>query len=141
MLWHIFRLLFGAIIGAMTQKKVIIYSLYDHSARLIEGVLSNMGCWVTRCKTSEQMIALCRSANPSLVIILNSSLLINGSELIRDIRPNTKHEPLIYVISWQQSEQVVLSLLEIGVDQYMTFPICLHRLKAKAAKMLNIELP
>ena len=125
----------------MTKKKVIIYSLYDNSARLIEGLLSNMGCQVIRCTTSDQMISLCQTAHPSLVIILNSSLLINGSELIHRIRPNAKHEPMIYVISWQQSEQVVLSLLEIGVDQYMTFPICLHRLRAKAAKMLNIEIP
>jgi DNA-binding response OmpR family regulator len=41
------------------------------------------------------------------------------------------------VIAWQQAEQTVLSLLEEGVDQYMTFPICVNRLRSKILSLLN----
>lgn len=45
--------------------------------------------------------------------------------------------PVVYVIAWQQSEQTVLSLLESGVDQYMTFPVNLQRLRSKVTDELN----
>ncbi|MBQ5622655.1 MAG: response regulator transcription factor, partial [Alistipes sp.] len=67
--------------------------------------------------------------------------LINGSDLIRQLKAKVTHQPQIYVISWQLSEQVVLGLLEMGVDQYMTFPISIERLKSKIItinNMLNI---
>ncbi|MBR5334036.1 MAG: response regulator [Alistipes sp.] len=124
----------------MSNNRVVIFSLHDQSAAFIKGILSSFGCEVTTCDRTEQTIALCREQNPSLVIILNHTLPINGSELIRSIRPNTQRTPAIYVISWQQNEQVVLSLLEMGIDQYMTFPICIHRLRTKVAETLKIEL-
>ena len=141
MIWHCFRLTNTAISAVMNNNKVVIYSLNNQSAAFIEGILSSIGCEVTKCSCAEQTIALCLDQRPSLVIILNHTLPINGSELIRNIRPRTQRLPAIYVISWQQNEQVVLSLLEIGVDQYMTFPINIHRLQAKTAEILNIELP
>ena len=48
--------------------------------------------------------------------------------------------PLVYVVAWQQAEQTVLSLLECGVDQYMTFPVSLQRLRTKIANALNRQL-
>jgi DNA-binding response OmpR family regulator len=41
------------------------------------------------------------------------------------------------VVSWQQAENVVLSLLECGVDQYFTFPICMGRLRNKVREELK----
>ena len=64
-----------------------------------------------------------------MVIILAIAPLFEGSELITNIRATLRYRLPIYVISWQQSEHVVLSLLECGIDQYMTFPICMSRLK------------
>lgn len=49
--------------------------------------------------------------------------------------------PVVYVVAWQHSEQAVLSLLENGVDQYMTFPVNLQRLRGKVADELNRILP
>ena len=124
----------------MSNNRVVIFSLHDQSSAFIEGVLSSIGCEVTKCNCTDQAIILCREQNPALVVILNHTLPINGSELIRNIRPSSQRHPAIYVISWQQNEQVVLSLLEMGVDQYMTFPICIHRLCTKVAETLKIEL-
>ena len=48
---------------------------------------------------------------------------------------------MVYVVAWQHSEQTVLSLLENGVDQYMTFPVNLQRLRGKVADELNRLVP
>ena len=61
----------------------------------------------------------------------------NSDDLIADIRQRDKRRPPIYVVSWQQAENVVLSLLECGVDQYMTFPICMSRLRMKTEAQLS----
>lgn len=59
------------------------------------------------------------------------------------IEPRKKglRRPVVYVVAWQHSEQAVLSLLENGVDQYMTFPVNLQRLRGKVADELNRFLP
>lgn len=88
--------------------------------------------------TSEQIISLCRQVNPDLIILGSTTPLINGSQLLHKLRAAATNRPLIYVITWQLSEQVVLSLLEMGVDQYMTFPICIERLKSKLVAINNI---
>ena len=41
------------------------------------------------------------------------------------------------MLTWQQAEQTVLSLLECGVDQYLTFPVSLARLRSKVAEELG----
>ena len=58
----------------------------------------------------------------------------------RTLRPAGLGRPLVYVVAWQQAEQTVLSLLECGVDQYMTFPVSLQRLRTKIANALNRQL-
>ena len=43
-------------------------------------------------------------------------------------------------MAWQQAKQSVLSLLECGVDQYLTFPVSLQRLRTKVANELDRQL-
>ena len=57
--------------------------------------------------------------------------------MVRILRPPGLRKPLVYVVAWQQAEQSVLSLLECGVDQYLTFPVSLQRLRMKVANDLN----
>ena len=59
------------------------------------------------------------------------------SDVVRGVRPAGLRRPLFYVVSWLQSEQAVLSLLECGVDQYMAFPLSLQRLRGKVSNDLN----
>lgn len=100
---------------------------------IVGGVASRVVC----CQSIEQTIATCQREEPDLVIILSIKPFLNGSGLIAEIRQRDKRRPPIYVVSWQQAENVVLSLLECGVDQYFTFPICIGRLRNKAAEELK----
>ena len=65
---------------------------------------------------------------------------LTGCDVVRTLRPAGLGRPLVYVVAWQQAEQTVLSLLECGVDQYMTFPVSLQRLRTKIANALNRQL-
>ena len=60
--------------------------------------------------------------------------------MVRLLRPPGLRRPLVYVVAWQQAEQSVLSLLECGVDQYLTFPVSLQRLRTKVANELDRQL-
>ena len=123
----------------MGKSKIVIYSHRSASAALVAEIVGCDSAEVICCTSPDQIISTCIHKQPDLVIVLAVKPFINGSELIKRIRTNDKRNPPIYVIAWQQSEQIVLSLLECGVDQYMTFPICMSRLRGKSHTQLNIE--
>ncbi len=121
----------------MARGKIVIYSLDNTAASLIAEVVAASCRKVICCHTADQTVATCLREEPDLVIILLITPFMDGSELIRRIRHSNRRRPPIYVISWQQSEQTVLSLLECGVDQYLTFPICMGRLRGKAFEQMK----
>lgn len=86
------------------------------------------------------MERLCRRVLFDLVIVLRVAPFLCGTDVVRRVRPEGLRRPQFYVIAWQQAEQTVLSLLESGVDQYMTFPVSLQRLRRKVADALTGEL-
>lgn len=101
------------------QRDVIRYALADFPVE------------VSCADSLGEMFDDCRRSLFDLVILLDASWFNCGCDLIRKIRPDGLQHPEVYVIAWQQAEQTVLSLLECGVDQYMTFPLSLPRLRAK----------
>lgn len=74
-----------------------------------------------------------RAAACDAVVVLGAAHFFSGSLSAESLRPRGSRRPEIYVISWQHSEHAVLSLLECGVDQYMTLPLSLGRLRLKLA--------
>ena len=121
----------------MSKSKIVIYSRCSAAATLVAEIVECDSSRVICCTSTEQTIATCTHQTPDLVIILAIRPFIDGSELIKRIRQGNKRQPPIYVVAWQQSEQIVLSLLECGVDQYMTFPICMSRLRGKSWTQTN----
>lgn len=123
----------------MNRGKIVIYSQQQHLSALVAEIIGGNEGQVICCTSYRQMINTCNRESPSLVIILSTTPFMNGSELVSNIRATRRHRPLIYVITWQQSEQAILSLLECGADQYMTFPVCMSRLRYKAMEHTQYE--
>lgn len=121
----------------MNRGKIVIYSPCSLLAGIITEIVGGVASRVVCCQSTEQTAATCQRVEPDLVIILSIRPFMNGSGLIADIRQRDKRRPPIYVVSWQQAENVVLSLLECGVDQYFTFPICMGRLRNKVREELK----
>lgn len=116
----------------MHRRKIIIYSQNTLSAELIAAIIGYADEDIIHCHSIEQTKELCHTTNADLVIILSMASLLGRQNIIKQLRYDS-HKPEIYVISWRHAEQAILSLLECGIDQYMTFPICMGRLKAKVS--------
>ena len=121
----------------MNHQTIIIYSERSSTASLIAAILGTTAARIVCCSSAEQAIIACQREQPTIIIVLSVAPFIDGSEFISRIRTRGKSTPAVYVVAWQQAEQTVLSLLECGVDQYMTFPICMGRLRIKAEAQLN----
>ena len=93
----------------MSKPEVIIYSHYDESAAFIEGLINNLGCSVRRCTNAPETLSLCAELKPSLLIVLNGCLLLNGSELIERLRSivNTEFVRLSYTDGIKILEEAV----------------------------------
>ncbi len=119
------------------MQRILIASDDEFARELIRLALGGLGAEVRCSGCGEAMESLCARVLFDLVIVLRTAPFFCGRELIGRLRPEGLRRPAIYTISWQQAERTVLSLLECGVDQYMTFPISLQRLRAKVADNLT----
>ena len=118
------------------MHRILVVSENAFLRHLILLSLDELDAELRAVEQVDDMEGLCRSVGFDLVIILTATPFLCGRDVMHTLRPAGLRRPLVYVLSWQQSEQVVLSLLECGVDQYMTFPVSLTRLRGKVANEL-----
>ncbi len=103
---------------------------------MIRLTLSGLNAEVRCVETGDALWRLTHRVVFDLVVLLGSKPFLCRDDAVRRLRPEGLRRPLIYVLTWQQSEQTVLGLLECGADQYFTFPINLQRLRVKVANEL-----
>ncbi len=115
----------------MDKTKVVIYSTRRTLGDMISDMISDSDSLVVTCSTPEQTVTACLRLAPDIGILLAVAPFIDGSEFIGRIRRRGTRRPAVYVVSWHQAEHIVLSLLEAGVDQYLTFPVSMGRLYGK----------
>lgn len=119
------------------MHRILIASDDEFSRDLIRLALRGVEAEVRGCGCGRELERLCARAGFDLVIFLQTAPFFCGRTAIAALRPEGARRPLVFVVSWQQSEQTVLSLLECGVDQYLTFPVSLQRLRAKVVGVLS----
>lgn len=122
------------------MHNILIVSEDPFMRDLVRLSLADMGAEVRCADDTGRMRAMCRRVLFDVVIVLGVGSFLGGDDLVRAVRKEGLRRPALYVLSWQQSEQTVLSLLECGVDQYMTLPVSLQRLRTKIANELNRQL-
>lgn len=99
--------------------------------------LADLGAEIHYVSGGGAMERICRRLLFDLILVLEVTPFLDGRNPVERIRPEGLRRPLVYVVTWQQAEQTVLSLLECGVDQYLTFPVSLARLRGKVSDELN----
>lgn len=119
------------------MRRILIVSNEDFLPRLVGLALADLGAEIHYASGGDDMERLCRRVLFDLILVLEVTLFLAGRNLVERVRPEGLRRPLVYVVTWQQAEQTVLSLLECGVDQYMTFPVSLARLRGKVSDELN----
>jgi len=123
------------------MQRILIASDDGFARELLRLTLAGSGAEIRCVGCGTEIERLCARMLFDLVIVLRTAPFFCGRELIGRLRPAGVRRPLIYVVSWQQSEQTVLSLLECGVNQYLTFPVSLQRLRAKIIDDLSLNRP
>ena len=123
-------------------KTIIIYSPQAEARALIGAIVADLGAQVVGIDSAERLPLLASELRPSLIIMLDIGPLRNGRNIASRLRKAWQEQgtqprrTAIFVVTWQQSEQCVLSLLESGIDQYLTFPISIERLRHKACQQI-----
>lgn len=109
------------------MKRIALISSDSAVRRTVALALECAGAEVVDETRTEELRAC------DIVVVLGAAAFVSGRLSVERLRRQGERRPEIFVISWQHTEQTVLGLLECGVDQYMTFPVCLGRLRIKAA--------
>lgn len=98
---------------------------------MVSCAVERAGCRASCTCDVSSSEADCRHGRYDCVIVLGMSKFVDGRISVERLRPRGVRRPQIYVLSWHHSERAVLSLLECGVNQYITFPVDLRRLCRK----------
>lgn len=109
------------------MKRVLILGTDAPMREMVASVLSDADIRVCGAGRLADVDDECRRGMFDLVVMLGAVPFFDGSDVVSRLRPHGIKRPEIFVISWQQSEQTVMSLLECGVNQYMTFPVNMRR--------------
>ena len=135
-LWHAFRL------KLTRQKKELMARIliFASDVLLIELVRTTLAGLQAEIRTATSWADFDRLTARmvfEVVLVLEVAPLWCGRAFFRRLRPRSLRRPEIFVIAWHQSDETVLSLLECGVDQYLTFPLNPARLRSKVIRSLG----
>lgn len=92
--------------------------------------LNDLDACVECADTVSAMLVLHRESPFDLVIVMGTAAEMDT------LRADKTRRTRVFVISWPQSEQMVRSMYRMGVNQYMTLPVSLHRLRRKVINEL-----
>lgn len=118
-------------------KRILIYSHSWQIALLVSEVVATLELQLAVALTREEFDRLTERVIYDLVIFVGAGLLLAEEGLLGRVRPRPLRRPPIFLLSWQQGEQIVLGVLEGGVDQYMTLPLQPARLRNKVLEVLQ----
>ncbi|MBR5850116.1 MAG: DNA-binding response regulator [Alistipes sp.] len=119
------------------KQRILIFSTCVVETAVVETALAGLDVEVRVAVDAPAFRRLTERLIFDLVIVVGVGYLLSGDAFFRRVRPRPMRRPEIYLITHQQSEQTVMGLLECGVDQYMTFPLNLARLRAKVIGALE----
>lgn len=119
------------------MKRVLVVGSDALLREFTASILADIAVEVRTAETIAEVECECRGGEFDLIIMLDIAPFIDGSAPIATLRPPMLRRPSLFVFAWHHSENVVLSLLESGVSQYVTFPINIRRVRRKICEALE----
>ena len=117
------------------MRKIIIHSSKGAFRALLRGVIADISTDICEAHSREALFEQCRHTHFDMVLTDDERMFMNGSQAIKKIRPATTH-PHIFVFSHNMSEDTVVALLEMEINQFITLPFSPERLRGKVKKAL-----
>ena len=120
--------------------RILIVSDDPFLRDMVRFALDGLGAEVRTPGDRSEALRLARRVLFDLVLVL-AACPYADCEAMLPRRQRGMRRPRIFFVAWQHSEHAVLSVLDGGVDQYVTFPVNLQRLRLKVAECLNTLNP
>jgi two-component system KDP operon response regulator KdpE len=123
----------------MSDKKILIVDDEPQIARVLRTSLESSGYEVTVAHDGEHAFALFLSFQPDLVISDLAMPSMDGLELTRAIR--RRSDTPIIILSVRSTEEMKISALDEGADDYITKPFGIQELLARVRSRLRRTTP
>ncbi|MBO7221105.1 MAG: response regulator [Alistipes sp.] len=118
------------------MKSVVIYSKNGLLRAFVKGVLSGTKLEIREVASREKLFDLCRKSKFELLLTDDVMMFVNGSEAMGKIRCGDAL-PQIFILSHNLSEDCVMALLEMGINQFISLPLSPERLRNKVLAQRN----
>ncbi|MBP3332185.1 MAG: response regulator [Tidjanibacter sp.] len=119
------------------MKKILIAVADRILAEILRYSLRNMGAEIDVVDNEDRFVNSVLHNDYVIVLTQFSAPFLNGYDLVKRIKSRSQRKPIIYLISHVGNETLLLSLFDSGVDQYITLPLSLTRLKRKLSADLK----
>ncbi len=123
---------------SIAMKHIIIVSTDRFRSDVVTYSLHHPELELSITQSPDQLYTQCAKRGAEIVIFLEMEPYFTSFNIVTELRNSGQHTPIVYVISQLLSEQVVLALLESGVNQYLTFPLDTVRLRNKVFREVKI---
>ncbi len=117
--------------------KILLISPDNLARRVVSLALESPLVDVVFFEPSQCLFKYCMNNRVDLLLFLSTSPYFASMNIVGFLRDSCEKLPPIYVIASSHKPSAVLSLLECGVSQYMTFPINLSRLRRKVNSLVE----
>jgi len=123
------------------MSRILIFTPDAAVGNIIASAVADMTGEVVRTSSACGMAQLIDNVPFALVIIASTRALAADSRLDAVVRRLHRCDIPVFVILRQLSEQRATRLFRSGVDQCMTFPINIHRLRRKVHERIVNSTP
>ena len=110
--------------------EILIHSLSAEFRALIRGLLSSMDATLFSTSSREELFERCRAAHYDLLLTDDARMFMNGTDAMSRIRCVNVTLP-VFILSYNLTEESVTALLEEGVNQFISLPVAVDRLRRK----------
>lgn len=118
----------------MTES-ILLVDDEDKVLDFMSSFLKNEGFEVTTARTGSEALEMFKSVNPALVVLDWMMPNMNGLDVCREIRKNSKVGIIMVTAKSDEMDKIVG--LEVGADDYLTKPFSLRELLARIRSVLR----
>jgi two-component system alkaline phosphatase synthesis response regulator PhoP len=125
----------------MARETIIIVDDEEDIQELVRMNLLREGYDVLTAGTSDQALTLIRSRQPSLIILDLMLPGLNGLDVCKILKADSKTQAIpIIILSARSEESDIVTGLELGADDYITKPFSAKVLIARVRRLLRKDV-